>query len=158
LTPLPLERWKVIPKFPEYEVSDLGRVRHGNVVLKNCLSDQGYAQVNLWAKGRKTTKKVHRLVAQAFIPNPKRLREVNHLGEKHDCRYFKLEWRSTTGNNLYKMQNEEGGKGVYLYKRTKRWMARYGSGKNCVYLGYFATKKEAIKARRRAVASLPHIL
>jgi len=45
----------------------------------------GYQCVNLYKDGHMTTHLVHRLVAEAFIPNPKNKPEVNHInGDKHD--------------------------------------------------------------------------
>ena len=92
------EKWKSIAGFEEhYEVSNMGNVR--NVVTGRCLSlkkdKDGYLQVGLSASGVCHTKKVHRLVADAFIPNPLNLPTVNHINEiKSDNSIENLEWAS----------------------------------------------------------------
>jgi NUMOD4 motif len=61
-----------------YEVSTTGDVRHtSGRVLKQWHNDQGYALVRL--SSPRTVARVHRLVAQAFIPNPLGLPFVNHI-------------------------------------------------------------------------------
>ena len=63
-------------------------------VLKN-----GYEYVMLNRNGGQKYVKVSRLVAEAFIPNPKGLREVNHInGDKLDNRVVNLEWMSHADN------------------------------------------------------------
>jgi hypothetical protein len=61
------ERWAVVPGFPRYEVSDLGRVRNiaSGLVLVNCREKRGYLTVSLYP-GKKTHM-VHLLVARAFL-------------------------------------------------------------------------------------------
>ena len=78
-----MEEWKnVIGYEGLYEVSNKGNVRN---VRRNTLlrfsNNQGYIQVWLYKNGIRTGLKVHRLVAQAFIPNPDNLPEVNHKDE-----------------------------------------------------------------------------
>jgi len=89
------EIWKSHPDIVGIEVSTLGRVRtldrvvsSGKMtrfqkgrVLKQSDNDMGYLKVNIPINGKQASKKVHRLVAQTFIPNPDNLPQVNHL----DC-------------------------------------------------------------------------
>jgi hypothetical protein len=75
-----MEIWKKIDGFETYSVSNKGRVRNdvtGRVLKPS--SVRGYQLVML-CPGRKMTR-VHRLVAQAFIPNPDNLPQVNHINE-----------------------------------------------------------------------------
>lgn len=88
-----------------YQVSNLGRVRSlkrrnaGERFLVLLNGSAGYSQVRLSKNGVAKTKNVHCLVAQAFIPNPKNLPEVNHKkGIKVDNRATQLEW-CTSGEN-----------------------------------------------------------
>ena len=76
-----MEEWKnVIGYEGLYEVSDKGNVRNvrRNTLLKLSKNKYGYIQVYLYKNGIRTGLKVHRLVAQAFIPNPDNLPQVNH--------------------------------------------------------------------------------
>lgn len=68
--------WKNIEDYPNYEVSNEGQVRNkitGNVLKGEIVKDKGYRQVTLSKNGNRERFKVHRLVANAFIPNPNNL-------------------------------------------------------------------------------------
>ena len=89
------EEWKDIVGYEGlYQVSNLGRIKN---IKKNTIKSQrntfkGYLQVGLSNKKDKTYR-VHRLVAQAFIPNPENKPEVNHIdGDKKNDNVENLEW------------------------------------------------------------------
>ena len=94
------EQWKPIERFENYEVSSLGNVRslnYGNTeeirALKSRKNKGGYSIINLHKNGKQYTKIIHRLVAQAFIPNPENKKEVNHIdGNKENNAITNLEW------------------------------------------------------------------
>ena len=79
------EIWKPVEGFDYYEVSNTGKVRslthynersqrtYDGKVLQQFLDTSGYPSVTLWDDGRKVSASVHRLVAEAFIPNPEGL-------------------------------------------------------------------------------------
>lgn len=107
------EIWKDIKGYEgKYQVSNLGRVkslylinRQAKIprerILKLGHNLQGYPQIHL-CKDNKTSKSifVHKLVAEAFIPNPDNLPVVNHKNEiKTDNRVENLEW-CTQKNNV----------------------------------------------------------
>ena len=80
-----------------YEVSNLGNVKSlkfGKTrVLKPVFTSVGYLQVGLWKNRKRQMKQVHRLVAEAFIPNQKALPQVNHKDEcKTNNAVSNLEW------------------------------------------------------------------
>jgi hypothetical protein len=158
------ETWKPVPEFEEvYEVSDLGKVRrikassatHAGRLLKPLLQRDGYLRVHLKCRPRRKKIALHRLVAEVFIPNPLFLPEVNHLGPKSDCRASMLEWRSTQGHKLYHVKTSIDGVGVSFDKANKRWVSYYNPKPNVfIRVGRFRTKKEALAARRAAIATL----
>lgn len=112
------EVWKNISGYEGlYEVSSLGRVRSlphkaynkliGEYISKEKILKQGslvrgYKGVGLYKNGKEKTQKVHRLVAEAFIPNPNNYPEVNHKNEDtSDNRVTNLEWCTSKYNSNY---------------------------------------------------------
>lgn len=98
-----------------YLVSNMGNVKclsrnHKEYVLmKPTLDKRGYPRVDLYGVQRNAF--VHRLVAQAFIPNPENKRTVNHKNEvKTDNRVENLEWLTNAENHNYGTRNARVGK------------------------------------------------
>lgn len=106
------EHWKDIDGYDGlYQVSDLGRVRSlkfGKTRIRRAIKDKdGYLFVDLWKYGKQKTVKVHRLVAQAFIPNDDDTKtQINHRNEvKSDNRVENLEYCTPQYNiNYNKLQ------------------------------------------------------
>ena len=111
------EIWKDIKGYEGlYQVSNLGRVKRigkyknqfnteweSNKHLKMNKDRDGYCLVHLSNDGIVKCKKVHRLVAEIFIENPKNYEMINHKNEiKDDNRVENLEWCDVTYNNNYK--------------------------------------------------------
>ena len=120
------EYWKSVADFPNYEISNRGRVRslpreyrsgrnHSIVkktnggILKTRVTKYGYVAVSLRKEGERRGyhKSVHRLVAIAFVPNPESKDQVNHIdGVKTNNMASNLEWctRSENQKHAYQMK------------------------------------------------------
>ena len=84
---------KQINGFPGYMVCRDGNIYRNGEALSQHQNGRGYLSVFLWLQGERLTKRVHRLVAEAFIPNPDNLPVENHKnGNKLDNRAENLEW------------------------------------------------------------------
>lgn len=83
----------------EYSQAWNSRSRKGKLHSLTISGRTGYAQLNLYKDGAAETRTVHRLVAQAFIPNPDGKPEVNHKnGIRTDNRVENLEWVTASEN------------------------------------------------------------
>lgn len=104
-----METWVDIKGYEhKYQVSNMGRVRAldyrmtGLSKLINIRDNNDYAEVALWKNSSRKLYRVHRLVAEAFIPNPNNLSQVNHKDEnKKNNQVDNLEWCSQAYNNMY---------------------------------------------------------
>lgn len=95
-----IEIWKPINNYEDYQISNFGNVRHFDKPLKPC--GKTYYCVTLCKNGTTKNYNIHRLVAEAFIPNPDKLECVNHIDEnKLNNRVDNLEWMSRGDNTNY---------------------------------------------------------
>lgn len=116
---LKMEVWKDIKGYEgKYQVSNMGRVKsllkwyplqnryiQREKILKNCTDTKGYLIVKLCFNNEKTCK-VHRLVAETFIPNTENKPQINHInGDKTDNRVENLEWCTNQENAIHSHKN-----------------------------------------------------
>lgn len=116
------EIWLPIIGYEEiYEVSNKGRikvlerqinVRYGTSIRKEKLIKPSlnkvvnYLYIGLHKDGKYTNSRIHRLVAEAFIPNPENKREVNHInGDKLNNSVENLEWNTPLENTRNAFKN-----------------------------------------------------
>jgi hypothetical protein len=91
-----------------YEISNKGKIRNNKLkILQTRLSKCGYERVSLRRRGQKSIQYlVHRLVAEAFIPNPYNKTEVNHLsGVRDQNNVENLSWVTREENQQYSYTN-----------------------------------------------------
>lgn len=103
-------RWRQLNSFPDYSVSSCGNVRRNagspkcasNRVLKQSSYHNGYRRVSICSQGKARYCLVHRLIAEAFIPNPHSKPQVNHRdGDRTNNRVENLEWATNAENNQH---------------------------------------------------------
>lgn len=97
------EIWKPVVGFEGlYEVSSLGRIRSKRGVKSPYENRWGYLQITLYKDGKPYPKKLHRIVAEAFLDNPSNKREVNHIdGDKLNNTLDNLEWVTSSENKIH---------------------------------------------------------
>lgn len=109
------EIWKDIVDYEGlYQISNLGRVKSLNYrhtgrekMLKLSVNNKGYIIVKLWKNRKFKSFRLHRLVAQAFIPNPNNLPFINHKSEiKTQNNVENLEWCDAKYNINYGTRKE----------------------------------------------------
>ncbi len=116
------EEWRVIADFPDYAVSDKGRVRRITPtsrgarrmnVLKNILTSHGYHQVNLYLDGKGKIFFVHTLVCQAFNSAPRigQTHVAHGDGSKTNNTKENLRWASSSENEADKATHGTVAKG-----------------------------------------------
>lgn len=128
------EIWKDIQGYKGlYQVSNLGRIKSLNRVdgsnhriyekILKLKKRKNYLGVDLHQNGELRTYSVHRLVAQAFIPNPENKPQVNHIDEdKENNQVDNLEWCTVLYNNTYgtRMERQILSKNTPIYGFTNK--------------------------------------
>lgn len=124
------EEWKVIQGFELYEVSNTGKVRVKDRMTKNgsgmylkkgkelkpVNNGNGYLRIHLKQDGKTKKEYVHRLVANAFIPNPESKPFINHLDNNPlNNKVDNLEWCTPKENVEWMAKQKRNA-------RTKQWL------------------------------------
>ena len=126
--------WREVKEYSNYEVNQLGEIRHKKrqKILKPRDNNGGYQYVNFKINGKNTNFAVHRIVANAFIPNPNGYTEVNHkdYNKKNNC-VDNLEWVSSSQNKQHsylKQENKKSrGKAVNQYTKEGVFLKTFDS-------------------------------
>ena len=148
-----MEEYRIIEGFETYEVSNLGNVRNINTgrILKTSVNTDGYKIVGIYNKKKKLGKKIHRLVADAFIPNLENKECVDHInGNRQDNWLVNLRWASKCENNQNKkmyIKNKLGYTGIRIERNKYRSELRHNN--KYYHLGNFEKLEDAVEARLR---------
>ena len=141
------EIWKDIKGYPNYMVSNMGRVKSlGNdktrkeKILKGSKNSDGYLAVNLSKDGKQKNYKIHRLVASAFLDNSDNLLEINHKDEDKtnnmvwvnddgsiDYNKSNLEWCNREYNVNYGSRTEKTQKPILQFTKNGEFVRRWES-------------------------------
>jgi hypothetical protein len=150
-----MEEWKDILDFPGYKISS-----HGNVINKSGKVMSGgiietsdpnlmYRKVNLVKDKKPHTIRVHRLVAQAFIPNPDNKPEIDHINRDGcDNRVENLRWASRSENaiNTRDRMSVSGHRHICLTPEAT-WRVKIRRANCDLFDNCFKDLEEAIAAR-----------
>ena len=96
-----MEEWRIVEEFPEYEVSNQGRIRNKNKKILSPLNHtNGYLAICF---GRKNRRLIHRVVGKAFLQEEQDKIEIDHINrDKKDNRATNLRWVTRSENNSNK--------------------------------------------------------
>lgn len=138
-----MEIWKTVDKISFLEVSSLGRVRNKDTkyIYNPRFKKEGYEMVELRLP-------IHRLVAEAFLPNPENKPQVHHKQPVKPgyCNNSvdNLQWVSQKENNDERewKPGATGEKYISFHKGTNKYQLRYKG-----FSGYFESLEEAVNKR-----------
>lgn len=170
------ETWKKVEGFEGYEVSSFGNVRSIDRVItqvnqagtytrtmkgklmKMNVNNKGYNVTQLSRNGVRQMVLVHRLVAKAFVNNPKELPQVNHEdGNKQNNRADNLGWTNNSGNQehaiatgLIKKARGEATRASKLTDEAVKWIRAYNQLPTADVAGkYGVTQQTILDVRNR---------
>ena len=150
-----IETYANITGFPNYQISNFGNVKiiKTGKIMKPQTGNHGYLFVGLRDDGETSMKKIHRLVASAFLENPDNKKCVDHKDrDKLNNHISNLRWATNIENSQnasIRSDNTSGVKGVWV-KRDSKWIAEIYINGVKKHLGSFTNKEDAITARSNA--------
>ena len=146
-----IEEWRPVVGYEGlYEISDWGNVRSversiirymkltntfftqtfPQIIKKKHYDKDGYEMVNLKKDGKHKLGKVHRLVAEAFIPNPEDKPYIDHINGIRDCNFaWNLRWvtqKENLNTPLAKYNNSQSAK-IKVLRRNRNNLGQFVS-------------------------------
>jgi len=164
------EIWKDVVGFEGFcMVSNIGRVksldryydskrgctRKVSSHLYGIRVEKGYDRVGICDEFGQKSYAVHRLVAEAFIPNPDNKPHVNHINSiRNDNRVENLEWVNHSENVTHGLVSKSSKTSIYsgvsFISKEKKWKASITINKKQVYLGIFGSETDAALAYKQS--------
>ena len=148
-----VEAFKLIDGYDNYYITTRGRVynEQTKTYLKQSISN-GYLNVSLSKNGKRKHKRVHRLMAEAFISNPENKEYVDHIDRvTNNNDINNLRWATPSENGMNKSvlsSSKTGIPGVTFHKRDKKYRGQIKiNGK--IMSKYCDSKEEAIIWRNK---------
>lgn len=159
------EREKVIKPIHGYEglyavdnFANVYSVRRDMKTLTKQINPDGYEVVSLCRGGRCETKKVHRLVAEAFIPNPDCLPFINHKDEDGTNNLIEnLEWCTPQYNTTYRGAHKKRGKKLRGILHTEEHKSKISDGLRTYYANNESKSKGRVSEKRKGVILREHL-
>lgn len=167
-----VEIWRPVRDFEGfYEVSNWGRIKSLNYrqtgkegiikpMRRRC---DNYLRIALCKNNKREYRYLHRIVAEAFIPNPYNFPEVNHLDtDPRNCKVSNLEWCTRQHNVNYYKTKLHRSKKIYCYGSNGDLEYTYSSVQSCAsafntnpsYISYCARKGKKYKNYTFSYSSL----
>ena len=148
------ECWRSIDGYLSYQVSNVGRVRNVSTgrILKQHIDHLGYHVVHLHLNGVGKNHKVHKLVANEFVPRPNTTEKliVDHIDrDKDNNQITNLRWathQQNMMNRVIQSNTSSQYKGVIRLRNTDKWIVRIKMNRKSIHLGTFANEEDAVRA------------
>lgn len=119
----------------------------GGIILKLSTDKDGYKVVSLKKNLFTKMLKVHRIVAEAFIPNPLNKETVNHIdNNKSNNSLSNLEWNTYRENNIHRslfLNKTSKYSNIHFCKTANKWVAQVQAGKLKKMIGAFDSEELA---------------
>jgi Tol biopolymer transport system component len=150
---LKCEIWRNIDGYDNYAVSNHGRIKNLNTgrILTGQLTKYGYLSIGLYKTNKFKKFLIHRLVTIAFLCNPEKKEQVDHIdSDRTNNNINNLRWATNGENrrNTPAQHNTSSNiKGVSWHKKTKKWQSRITIDGKQICLGFFVDIEDAKQAR-----------
>ena len=155
-----MEIWKDIKKYADYQASNLGNIRSVKFnkikELKTSLNSDGYPQVVLCINGKRISRKVHVLVAMAFldhIPNGRTLVVHHKDSNRLNAKLENLQIVTHRKNNSIE-RTEKSGLPTGVYTKRNKFGSRIFVNGKIKHLGHFESIEEAVNAYNNELTKL----
>jgi len=148
-----MEEWRQVAGFDKYEVSNMGNIRSNRGMLKPGKDRYGYRQINLYNDCKRVTRKLYRLVLEAFNPNTEDKPQVDHINRiRDDDRLENLRWATARENVRNSKDFTEEMNGISRSEKNNTYVVRLNIDGHEKYFGSRKTLEEA-KTLRDGVLS-----